>query len=85
MAERLSAADRKAVWALLEDVDGELGPMVAWLPSGPLKDSLEGAVGKIRSAQWRLARELGGTDGDELARTDYDGAYYGPDRHAQGL
>ena len=72
MARQLSAADRKAVWALLEDIDQELAPMVAWLPSGALKDSLEGALGKIVSAQWRLARELGDVDGDQLARADHD-------------
>jgi hypothetical protein len=75
MTKGLSAADRKAVWAALEDIDQQLAPMVAWLPSGPLKDSLEGALGKIVSAQWRLARELGGLDGDQLAASDYDGGY----------
>jgi hypothetical protein len=67
--KRLSPADMKAVWAALEDMTDDLGPIVAWLPSGVLKDSLEGALGKLTSAQWKLVRDLGADDGDSRALT----------------
>jgi hypothetical protein len=73
----LSQADKRAIWAALEDLDNNRGPMVAWLPSGPLKDLLEGALGKIVSAQWRLAKELGGRRMDEPAETGGEQLYSG--------
>jgi hypothetical protein len=58
----LSQADLKALYAMLEDVENQLGPATAWLPTSYLKDSLEGALGKINSAQWRVAKMLAGFD-----------------------
>ena len=76
MAE-LSPAEKRAVWSALEDIEGDLGPIVAWLPTSALKDSLEKALGGLISAQWRLARDLGGMDGDESDRTVERAGYQG--------
>jgi len=72
-AERLSAADLKAIWGLLEALDSQLGPAVARVPSGRLRTTLEHALGGIVVAQWQVARELGGRDGDEPAQPAVDG------------
>jgi hypothetical protein len=63
----LSQADLKSLYAMLEDVENQLGPATAWLPSGVLKSTLEDALGRVISAQWRAAKMLAGHDAPDPA------------------
>jgi len=51
----LSASDQRALWAKLEDLEADLGMIVAWLPDGSLRFTLGGPWARLsrRSGRWR--------------------------------